>query len=437
VNEVSKDYLDSSQALELKKQIPSRILELIANIEQAGFNLTLVGGAVRDYLLEGRVSRDLDFELGHQFEYDSAEWSTRINNLGTKLSRDSQYEIEFLNFSILRVSFLDSEDSSANENDWDVELAPARIESFSTRENYGHSDVNVELVSKAPYSETFKRRDFTVNAIGIEFHHDKEALSWADPFDGRAAIKEKVLKTANPHFSKDPVRFCRALRFSLKLDLSFDESLLALFKEFNLIQLSTFYFFREAKKVGYLPFFTLFFEQVDSHAIEVGPKIEAFRFLSGHGDLRLADEQELVAFMAFANVDLENLRLLAKTLQVKMNTVQGLKNLKDAVTELSSIDADFFKIEALKGAHSFLGLSQLSALKSLHLCLYKEELIKPLKMSNPQVMKQLSVFRSWLPEQLQGKDFFLELMEKGEFKSKEKSLLQYYCHFKERSEQNS
>ena len=53
-----------------RKLFPEDVYELIIQISRQGFGLTLVGGAVRDYFLNGNLSKDLDFELRHSFEYD-------------------------------------------------------------------------------------------------------------------------------------------------------------------------------------------------------------------------------------------------------------------------------------------------------------------------------------------------------------------------------
>ena len=72
-------------------------------------------------------------------------------------------------------------------------------------------DINVDL----------SRRDFTVNAMAIRLSDGE----WMDPFDGRGALDQRVLRTPiepEVSFSDDPLRILRAARFIARYDLSVD-----------------------------------------------------------------------------------------------------------------------------------------------------------------------------------------------------------------------
>lgn len=417
----SKEPIDQKLSESFKGQLPSAVVTLIPIIEQAGFNLTLVGGCVRDFLLTGKVSKDLDFEIRHEFEYSQEEWAKRINNLGTKLAGQHGYNLEFLSFSILRITFPDS--------DWDVELAPARLESFPDQESYGHSDVCVELVSNAPYKETFKRRDFTINAIGIEFDPNSKNLFWVDPFGGRQDLSEKKLLTPNPHFTKDPVRFCRAIRFAIKFNLSFGRELEEEFKNFNLLDLSSFYFFREALKVGHTPFFRQFFDLCTKYQIPLADRLSELSFLSLYGEKPVSSKEFLVGSLIFqSKATFEELSILTKAMSVKNSTTQNLITIKESLEALEGFTEDSLRKLSEKALSDFLIADELIELKKLHQLIYKAELLPVLEKFCPK--EAIGQFHSWLPQELYGKEDFLKcLKENSNLASKDRGSIQYYCHF--------
>ena len=75
--------------------------------------------------------------------------------------------------------------------------------------------------------QDLSRRDFTMNAIAMNFEKDK--LNTIDPFDGLSDIKNKLIKTVgNPldRVKEDPLRMLRAARFASQLNFDVDSELL-------------------------------------------------------------------------------------------------------------------------------------------------------------------------------------------------------------------
>lgn len=69
--------------------------------------------------------------------------------------------------------------------------------------------------------EDLRRRDFTINAIAA----DPRTGEIVDPFDGRSDIRRSVIRTvgpANERFSEDALRMLRAVRFSTVLNYTVD-----------------------------------------------------------------------------------------------------------------------------------------------------------------------------------------------------------------------
>jgi len=91
-------------------------------------------------------------------------------------------------------------------DNFDLEFSPPRIEVFQTDSKSHHNFIPI-LDFNLKYEESFLRRDFTINSIGIiiSLYNDVSADLIIDPFDGIADLKNKILKTKNPYFYQDPV----------------------------------------------------------------------------------------------------------------------------------------------------------------------------------------------------------------------------------------
>lgn len=202
-------------------------------LQSYGFVPTLVGGSVRDYFLTGCFGNDWDVEVSHPKQsFDQEEW----RNLGKNLSKFGK--ISHLPFEVLRLSVQDMQ----------FEFSPPRIEIFDDNWNLaGHSNFKAQMNFQIPFELSVKRRDFSVNAIGIRFNSFKD-LELLDPLKGLVHLDEKLLHFCGPDFNKDPVRFLRALRFSLKLDSKFSPELESVLFEMPVSGLTSTYFWNELLK---------------------------------------------------------------------------------------------------------------------------------------------------------------------------------------------
>lgn len=88
------------------------------------------------------------------------------------------------------------------------EYALARIERKQTAGYYGfRCDFNPEVTLE----EDLARRDLTINAMAMD-----DSGTIIDPFDGQAALREKILQHVSPAFVEDPVRVLRVARFAAR-----------------------------------------------------------------------------------------------------------------------------------------------------------------------------------------------------------------------------
>jgi len=171
--------------------VPPLAAELGARFSDAGFELYLVGGSVRDLLLDRR-SADMDFATNAR-----PPETTRV----LQGWADRRY---FVGVRFGTVGALKGETR--------VEITTFREEIYAEEHRkpavtYG-KDVHTDL----------SRRDFTINAMAVRVPDG----TLIDPFGGVQALGARSLDTPlDPEiaFSDDPLRMVRAARFVAQLDV--------------------------------------------------------------------------------------------------------------------------------------------------------------------------------------------------------------------------
>ena len=167
--------------------------------EQAGQELYLVGGSVRDALL-GRLSGDLDFTTSAR--PDEIE---RLVRQVTRVTWDVGRA-----FGTIACQLQDPDGTT-----WLVEITTFRADSYTD-----HSR-KPEVVFGDHLGGDLVRRDFTVNAMAVSMPTG-ELL---DPFGGLNDLAEGRIRTpaaAELSFSDDPLRMMRAARFTSQLGFRSD-----------------------------------------------------------------------------------------------------------------------------------------------------------------------------------------------------------------------
>lgn len=222
-----------------ESQLPAFIPDLLDELFSHGLIPTLVGGAVRDFYLFGKLGKDWDVELTHEtIAFNKDQWK----QLGRDLARFGK--VSSLPYEVLRLE-IDS---------FQLEFSPPRIETFFEDKNH-HSNFTADFQFKLPFEQAVLRRDFTINAMGIRFKSKKE-IEFLDPLEGLRHLREKILHFTGPDFAKDPVRFLRAHRFALKYHFSFSPELNALLKTMKVEGMSASYLWQEMQKsqdpIGFL-----------------------------------------------------------------------------------------------------------------------------------------------------------------------------------------
>lgn len=158
---------------------------------RAGFELSLVGGPVRDLFL-GEISVDLDFTTNA-----SPDQTLEI----VKGWADATWEIgkEYGTIGIRK----------GNEM---VEITTYRAEKYDADSRKPLVAFGTELV------DDLFRRDFTINSMALRL----PSLELVDPFGGQRDLAEGIIRTPGTpqaSFSDDPLRMMRAARFASRLDI--------------------------------------------------------------------------------------------------------------------------------------------------------------------------------------------------------------------------
>ncbi len=191
---------------ELSAWLPSRAYQYLRQAGEVaaekGYSLYLIGGCVRDLLL----NRPFDWDLDLVSETYGVE---RLASLLQQRWGGLLQSFERYGTAKLRLE-------QAGEPTLELDFATARTE------HYAHHGANPE-VSFSTLEADLIRRDFSVNAMAIALlPHQFGAL--IDPFGGWQDLQDKRLRALHElKFLEDPVRCWRAARMSQMLGFSLDE----------------------------------------------------------------------------------------------------------------------------------------------------------------------------------------------------------------------
>lgn len=194
---------------ELVERMPRREREVVGRLarafEVAGHELYLVGGIVRDLLLD-RGRADLDFTTSATPE--------ETKRAGAEARPDATFAIGE-QFGTIGFVF-----QQPGEPDIVVEITTYRSEVYPT------PDRRPAVSHDATLRDDLSRRDFTINAMALGPLNGE----LIDPFGGIADLGSQEIVAvgdAAERFNEDPLRILRAARFAAQLGFSIDGSTLA------------------------------------------------------------------------------------------------------------------------------------------------------------------------------------------------------------------
>lgn len=176
----------------MKIDVPEKVLNLAEAIRSAGGRALLVGGCVRDALME-KQPKDWDVEV---YGVEPARLRQLLDQLGPVNVVGEAF----------RVYKLGS----------DLDVALPRRERKTGR---GHRAFFIEGDPSMTFEESARRRDFTINAI----LQDPLTGELIDPSHGRDDIEKKILRAVSREtFPEDSLRVLRAAQFAARFEFEIE-----------------------------------------------------------------------------------------------------------------------------------------------------------------------------------------------------------------------
>ncbi|MBI2103460.1 HD domain-containing protein [Candidatus Woesebacteria bacterium] len=198
--------------MKVKVDLPTFVVEILKKFDKAGFEIYVVGGAVRDIL----TNREVD-------DWDFTTNATPPEIL--KVFPEGFYDNQFGTVGI-------AHESSPN---------PYEITTFRTEHGYSDARRPDKVEWGKTLEEDLVRRDFTINAMAIGqvkgerqevkegetlFYHLPFTFYLIDKFGGQKDLKNKIIRAVgdpNERFSEDALRLMRAVRIAAELGFTIEE----------------------------------------------------------------------------------------------------------------------------------------------------------------------------------------------------------------------
>ncbi len=215
-------------------KIPKEVIEVLQKLEQAGFEAHIVGGCVRD-LLMNKKPKDWDITTGAKPE--------KIQ----KIFPDSFYENKFGTVGIKTEKFINGENLSPDRDRDIIEATTFRVESEYSDKR--HPD---QVKFAKTIEEDLGRRDFAINAIALKIsnqiassrdltrknlknsEYEIENYQITDPYGGQKDIRDKIIRAVGDpraRFEEDALRMMRAVRFHAELGFAIEQKTAAAIKK--------------------------------------------------------------------------------------------------------------------------------------------------------------------------------------------------------------
>lgn len=174
-------------------KFPKEVEDIFKLFEKKGFEIYVVGGAVRD-LLTKKIVYDWDFTTNAKPEEI------------LKIIPDAFYDNKFGTVGVK----------------YETQEKPFEITTFRTEGTYSDNRRPDSVSWGKTLEEDLKRRDFTINAMAID--KNKKII---DPFEGQKDLEKKIVKAVgdpNERFSEDALRMMRVIRIASELGFKIEKN---------------------------------------------------------------------------------------------------------------------------------------------------------------------------------------------------------------------
>ena len=212
-------------------------------IRDLGGQSFLVGGAVRDFLLNQKIQKDLDLEV----------FGIGLSDLENLLAKAGKLSKVGKSFGVLKLKLTD------REYDFSLPRQERKI-------GPGHRGFKVRSLTQMAYPRAALRRDFTINSIA----YDPLNHQFLDPLQGRRDLERKILRHIGSSFSEDPLRVLRAMQFSARFEFRVAPETTRLCRSLELDELPKERIFEEFKKL-------LLLSEKPSRGLETARELEILK----------------------------------------------------------------------------------------------------------------------------------------------------------------
>jgi|GEM_PF-524640 len=206
-------FEDAKEEIAAAQKIAREIARLSPDLRFKKYTepkVLVVGGFVRD-ALSGDRPKDLDLEVS------GVPIDKLIKVLRKIFGPDKVNEVG-KSFGVFKVSL---------GNGRELDVAIPRVDS-KDRSGGGHKNIKAKGEPALSIKEAQRRRDFTINALGMEVLSG----SVIDSFGGVEDLKNKVLRLVDKEtFKDDPLRVLRGVQFAARFGLTIESKTFAFMKE--------------------------------------------------------------------------------------------------------------------------------------------------------------------------------------------------------------
>lgn len=211
----------TNKAQKIEINIPEPVFNIIEKLNEAGFEAYVVGGCVRDLILNREIN---DWDITTSAKPKEIQ----------KLFKKSIYENNFGTVGIITGSKV-------------FNLKIIEVTTFRLESNYMDKRHPENIKFADNLKDDLMRRDFTINALALKIlkgiknkEEIKADCEIIDLYEGADDLKNKsirAVRNANERFDEDALRMMRCVRFMAQLDFKIEkETLSALHTKANNIK---------------------------------------------------------------------------------------------------------------------------------------------------------------------------------------------------------
>lgn len=175
--------------------ISTALMTVVNTLNTMGGKVYIVGGAVRDYVLYGKFTADIDLEV---FNISGEQLLAVLSTFG-KVVEAGKFSIFTLTVDGMKYDF----------------SLPRRERKIGT----GYTAFNIIADPSMTVEEASARRDFTINAMMLEL----PSMKLIDPHGGVQDLIDGILRPTSERFIESAERVLRGFQFTSRFGFTMDE----------------------------------------------------------------------------------------------------------------------------------------------------------------------------------------------------------------------